>query len=272
MSFRAVITDLDGTLLNEHHSISPYTLETLQLLKNKGVAVIFATGRPYPNVFSTIDGCGLQGGYLITSNGSRVFDPQRRLIAEHNLDPDIVKELLSIRHDSGDAQEPPFSTNIYRHDSWLTNHSMSELLQAFSKSSFFPSVVDLSECPHDGVHAVFYVGETKKLLTVEETIKSRFHDKVELSFSAACYLDVVPRGVHKGNAMLEVANLLGISTKEIIAFGDGMNDLTMLQMSGKGCIMSNAQTRLKEALPNLEVIGSHTEDGVAKKLREVFGL
>jgi hydroxymethylpyrimidine pyrophosphatase-like HAD family hydrolase len=77
-------------------------------------------------------------------------------------------------------------------------------------------------------------------------------------------------GVSKGHALEEVSKLLGYSLKECVAFGDGLNDKEMLIMAGKGCIMSNAHQRLKDLLPELEVIGSNTQDAVPRYLRKLF--
>lgn len=272
MSFRAVVTDLDGTLLDAHHSISEYTLKTLNLLREKGVAIVFATGRPHMDVFHTIDTCNLHGCYLITSNGTRVFDPQRRVIAEHYLDPQIVKELINIQQNNKSLESCFLSINVFRHDQWLTNNGIKEMLQIFQRSGFCYNCTDLSKESHDGVNSVFFVGDERSLLIVEDILNSQFQEKVNHSFSMSHVLDVSPPNVHKGNAMREVAELLGITLKDIIAFGDGMNDAEMLKMAGKGCVMGNAQQRLKAALPDVEVIGLNTEDAVAKKLCEVFEL
>ncbi|ORC89801.1 haloacid dehalogenase-like hydrolase [Trypanosoma theileri] len=294
MPFRAVITDLDGTLLDAHHNISAYTFETLQLLKEKGIPLIFATGRPFPDVLHTIDACGLQGGYIITSNGARIHDPERRIVVSHDLDPAVVKELVQLTLDGDDDDDdnnnvsedgttkdadakkkspPAFSTNMYRHDEWVTNYGVERMLAAYARSGFSYKVVEeLHTYPSDGVHEVFYVGPHEKLIKLENVLQRRFEGCGEHSFSLPTIVDFVPPGVHKGSAMAHVASLLNIDVADIIAFGDGMNDYKMLAAAGKGCVMQNGQQRLKEALPHLEIIGSNTEDAVAKKLREVFEL
>ncbi|EKF38481.1 haloacid dehalogenase-like hydrolase, putative [Trypanosoma cruzi marinkellei] len=274
MTYRAVVTDLDGTLLNEHHSISEYTAETLRLQKKKGIAIIFATGRAYFDVFHTVEKCGLHGGYLITSNGARVFDPERRAIVTHDMDPDVVSELINIKleNEDHDTEDSLFATNFYRHEEWITNRGSEKMLEAYAGSGFRYKEMDLNMCPHDGIHAVFFTGKHEVLLRVEKILESRFQGKAEHTMSNPRVLDTVRWGVNKGNAMCEVVQLLGINEKETIAFGDGMNDFKMLQMAGKGCVMGNAQSRLKEALPQLEVIGCNTEDGVARKLRAIFDL
>ncbi|MGL4920656.1 MAG: HAD hydrolase family protein, partial [Plesiomonas shigelloides] len=68
----------------------------------------------------------------------------------------------------------------------------------------------------------------------------------------------------------QVLPLKGMTLADCIAFGDGMNDLEMLSMVGKGCVMQNAHQRLKDALPDAEVIGDNADEAVAHYLRRMF--
>jgi len=67
-----------------------------------------------------------------------------------------------------------------------------------------------------------------------------------------------------------MTKLLNIKSEEVIAFGDSMNDYEMLSLVGKPFIMGNGNKRLMEALPNVEVVGNNNEDGIGKKLIEIF--
>ncbi|KAG8347994.1 putative haloacid dehalogenase like hydrolase Sucrose 6F phosphate phosphohydrolase [Trypanosoma vivax] len=274
--FRAVVTDLDGTLLNQHHRVSEYTLETISLLMKKGIPVIVATGRPHPDVLHTLKSCGLQGMYVITSNGARIIDPQLNPIASLDLSTELVSDLIQLKYSTDnpvDCAGSDFSVNLYRHDEWVTDVGKEVLLDMFASSGFRYKVVDnLPAYPKDGVHELFYMADSSTLLKLENAVKTRFAGKVECMMSTPLTLDVVHADANKAKAMMTVAKLLNIELKNIVAFGDGMNDVKMLASAGRGYVMGNAQQRLKEALPDLEVIGSNAEDGVAKKLRELFGL
>lgn len=80
------------------------------------------------------------------------------------------------------------------------------------------------------------------------------------------------KGVSKANALEELVERRGYALKDCLVFGDGMNDFEMLKQAGKGCVMGNADPRLKEALPNNEVIGFNKDEAVARYIRQVFGL
>jgi hydroxymethylpyrimidine pyrophosphatase-like HAD family hydrolase len=67
-------------------------------------------------------------------------------------------------------------------------------------------------------------------------------------------------------------NSYNISLEDVVAFGDGLNDIEMLDIVGEGFIMENGSETLKKKLPHLEVVGKNSEDGVAKKLAEIFNI
>ena len=78
------------------------------------------------------------------------------------------------------------------------------------------------------------------------------------------------KNVTKGEAVKNIMEKLNISLENTMAFGDGLNDYEMLSEVGKGLLMGNCAERLSEKLPNNEVIGKNTENGVAKYLKEIF--
>ncbi|RHW67424.1 haloacid dehalogenase-like hydrolase [Trypanosoma brucei equiperdum] len=276
MTYRAAVVDLDGTLLNENHRISAYTLDTIQKLLKRNIPVVIATGRPHPDVFHTIKSCGLQGTYVITSNGARVSDPQLNVIASFNLSEDVVSELIGLRSSGEDIQDPkevPYTVNLFQHDEWVTDAAREELLQMFASSGFHYRVVDdLQAHQKDGVHELVFLAQPNTLHLLEGVVKKRFEGRISVMRSTSITLDVVHHNANKATAMAKVAELLGLELKDIVSFGDGMNDVQMLAAAGKGYIMGNAQQRLKDALPHLEVIGTNAEDSVAKKLRELFNI
>lgn len=152
------------------------------------------------------------------------------------------------------------------------------------------------------VSKVFFTSWDKPLLDqLEKLLLQRYGDVLTINYAASYCIDVTLRGADKASALRCVLGLLppphdevsyeplrGLpaattDTKEVtalvsnrmartIAFGNDLNDACMLSSVGKGCITANANPSLIEMLPELEVIGSNEEDGVARKLREVFGI
>ncbi|WP_127959126.1 sugar/pyridoxal phosphate phosphatase YigL [Serratia microhaemolytica] len=263
--YHVVASDLDGTLLSPEHTLTAYTHETLQLLLLRGIHFVFATGRHHIDVAQIRDNLGISA-FMITSNGARVHNSAGELIFSHNLDASIAHQLCHIVHGHRDIQ-----TNLFRDDDWFIDRVSPEQDEFFKESNFQYQVVDPRTLETEGVCKVFFTcDDHDTLLPLEQQINARFGDRVNVTFSLPTCLEVMAGGISKGHALEEVAKLIGHSLEACIAFGDGMNDVEMLSMAGKGCIMGNAHQRLKQTLPDLEVIGSNAEDAVSHYLRQMF--
>lgn len=202
---------------------------------------------------------------------------------------------------SGDvAKVQTMSSNLFIGTRWLTNYMIANLGGSYPphmQPSLLPP--DIMECLritnpltpsvaetavaaarstlHDffqDVHMLFYYGPHDNLVPAMEILKTDEHLKEEVTstFSLPHIIDIYPRGLDKSSAVREVLEILGVEAKDAIAFGDGQNDITMLKAVGRGFVMSNSQDSVKAALPDLEVIGCNDDDGVAKKLAELFAL
>lgn len=263
--YHVVASDLDGTLLSPGHRLTPYTKQTLQELTARGVNFVFATGRHHVDVAQMRDKLAIDA-YMITSNGARVHNPSGELIFSQNVDEDIAAELFGLVND-----DPQILTNVFRNDEWFMNRNRRDQEDFFRESTFKYQIYQQGMLPSDGICKVYYTSDDhERLLALEKELNARWGDRVNVSFSLPVCLEVMAGGVSKGHALDHVARLLGYSLKECISFGDGMNDKEMLMMAGKGCIMGNGQQRLKDLLPELEVIGSNVDDAVPHFLSAMF--
>ncbi|WP_159715074.1 sugar/pyridoxal phosphate phosphatase YigL [Blochmannia endosymbiont of Camponotus nipponensis] len=261
--FRIVASDLDGTLLTPDYRLTSFTKKILQLLTNRNIHFVFATGRHHINVMKIRENLKIDS-YMITSNGARIHNSDGKLIASYNLDTDIVSDLLYIVHH--DAQ---IITNVFYNDKLLMNKSILQPRWLTNGANF--DVYQKNTLPLDGICKVYFTSNNyQRLLCLEKELNTRWEHRVNVSFSLPTCLEVMPEGVSKGHALEKVAKLLGCQLKDCISFGDGMNDQEMLSMAGKGCIMSNAQQRLKDTLPLLEIIGSNKYDAVSHYLQCIF--
>ncbi|CAQ86197.1 MULTISPECIES: sugar/pyridoxal phosphate phosphatase YigL [Photorhabdus] len=263
--YHIVASDLDGTLLSPDHKLTSYTKETLNLLTNKGIHFIFATGRHHVDVAQIRDSLGIDA-YMITSNGARVHDTAGELVFSHNVAPDIVHDLCLMEFDN-----PNILTNYYCNDDWYMNRESPEQEVFFQESVFHYQLFERDNFETDGVCKVYFTCEDHDLLiTLEEAINARWGDRVNVSFSLRNCLEVMAGGVSKGHALEQVAKSMGYKLSDCIAFGDGMNDLEMLMAVGKGCIMRDAHQRLKDILPDMDVIGSNADDAVSRYLCKMY--
>ncbi|QXB55911.1 Cof-type HAD-IIB family hydrolase [Aeromonas sp. FDAARGOS 1415] len=263
--YKVVVSDLDGTLLNKQHQISPRTRDTLHRLVEQGVKFVVATGRHHVDVRSIRDALGLDI-YLITSNGAVVHDKQDQLVYNQALPENVAAELIALERD------PSIHLNVYYGDEWLVEEELPWLLQFHHDSGFTYRLADLANHPMDRINKVFYIGDHEKLLKIEAHLNQQYGDRVNVTFSLPDCLEVMHAGVHKGNAVRAVLEQHGLEMSQAVAFGDGMNDFEMLSMVGRGVVMGNAHDRLKLALTGHEQTLSSDEDGVAVYLEQLFAL
>ncbi|MCL9783556.1 Cof-type HAD-IIB family hydrolase [Vibrio sp. S4M6] len=259
-----VASDLDGTLLQPNHQLSPFTQQTLKQLHDSGYIFVFATGRHHVDVAGIREIAAIPA-YMVTSNGARVHDPQDNLIFSHNVPEHLVQSIIDMV-----KQEPDININLYRNDDWLINKKDEALKRFNSSSGFSFQLFDVDNAPTTGISKLFFTHPNQSheyLAKFEKQFNERFGDQVNVAFSTPECLEIMAGDVSKGEALEVVADKLGYTLDNCIAFGDGMNDVEMLSMVGKGLVMGTSHQRVFSALPENEVIGSNTQDAVAHYLK-----
>lgn len=264
MKYKAIICDLDGTLLNEEHTISKKTREVIKKIVDKGVKFIIATGRHHKDAFVYKKMLGLDS-FLITSNGAKVHDYENNLIISHNIPKELSDKLLMYKYSEN------LHKNVYLDDEWIAESPLEEAKEFHKESGFTYRIASYDSLIGREITKFFYISDDEnEIHKLEIELKNKFRSGLNITLSLPVCLEIMKEGVSKANALKEVLKHEGICLEETIAFGDGLNDLEMLSVVGEGFIMGNGSSRLKALLPNNEVILKNSEDGVAKKIEEIF--
>ena len=265
MQYKVVVCDLDGTILDNNHSLSKETESEIKRVSGLGIKVILATGRHYIDVKGIakqldLDTC------IIGSNGTRAYSGDGEMLIMHNLDRRVVELMLNYNLPSD------VHLNIYQGKEWLVLEDNQELLDFHNHSKFtYRKISGIEDLNISEVNKFYlYSNNEKQLMSVEEDLKGILSGISDVFFSYFSVIEVMPKGISKGLALQELMKNSGIKSEEVIAFGDGLNDLEMLEWVGKGLIMKNADKNLIKALPSLEVIESNVDNGVANYLKKVF--
>lgn len=263
---KVIISDLDGTLLNPEHKISSYTKTIFKELHNKGYLIIVATGRHHLDAMAIIDTLDFPI-YLISSNGARIHSPNREELFAFNLESDIVKAALNVEID------PEITVVLFKENVWQTN-KLSEKLNSFQADlKYHPELVDYKTLEDFGAIKIFFSHEKQeKLIVLKDAILAKSADSLHHAFSLPTCLEFMDKSIDKSFAISKVLEKEGYSLEDAIAFGDGFNDLQMLSSVKKGLIMGNAPQSFKDVLPQLEVIATNAEDGVAQYLSKKLNL
>ncbi|MGE4485829.1 MAG: HAD-IIB family hydrolase [Oscillospiraceae bacterium] len=274
MKPRLIATDLDGTAIkNDHMTMTDRTKEVFRRAAEGGIFVVPVTGRSLG-----VLPCGIlpSYSYIVTSNGASVYDVKNReTIITHHLTKKESETAWSILSGTSDLVEL-FIKNKMAIDRHSFENVRSMALPAHHLEYYAngdPLVLDsYSEfIKSDGMGIEkFYIPVNGSKDT--EKVRSALTETglFDVSTSGANNVELNKRGVNKGATLRELCKMLGIDMKDVVAFGDESNDITMLESVGWGVAVANAKADVHEAakystLPN-------EEDGLAVFLEETFGI
>ncbi|WP_044469578.1 Cof-type HAD-IIB family hydrolase [Mannheimia massilioguelmaensis] len=266
--FRAIVSDMDGTLLNTNHIVGDFTVDTLEKVAKKGIDIVMATGRGYTDVASTLSRMKIKNAAMITSNGAQIHDLQGNRLYSNFLPEDIAFEVMQTEFDTS-----RICLNSYQNNNWFINKDVPMLHKYHQASGFMYEIVDFSKHHGQDTEKVFFIGKNAEdLAELEQELKMRFGQFTSIVYSTPTCLEVMNKNVSKATALSHLIEQRDYQLADCIAFGDGMNDVEMLSEVGKGCIMQNADPRLFSELPDHERIGSNSNESVASYIRAIFGI
>ncbi len=260
---RMIGFDLDGTLLTTDKRLTEYTKKVLKRAVEAGIVILPVTGRPLSGIPKEI--AGFEGiRYMITSNGARIVE-NGKTIHENLLPVEKARKILDIFEEYDTLQDVYFDGQGYMPEEFLkriSDYVSSPAMVQYMNSTRIP-IDDLREKLDeenrglDKIQALFSRKEEQK----EAWERVKLLGDVEVTGALAKNIEVNAGGVHKGAALLWLAENLGIEGSKVMAFGDGLNDVMMLKAAGVGAAMANAVPAVLEAADI--VTSSNDEDGVA---------
>ena len=263
--------DLDGTLLNDKKELTSHTREILTRAIDQGVTVLVATGRPVtgiPEVLRNFPGMR----YALTSNGGRILDLQEdKVLYSNMLSYEIGAAILKIFGDYDTFKEIYFdgrgfvqADELLKVGEYLRNPAMADYIRTTRKgiTSLWEKMEEMNGHEMDKIHALFKSQDER--LEAKQRIMEL--GDLSISDSMGTNLEINAPGVNKGMGLIQLGRLLGIEREEIMACGDGNNDLMMLKEVGFGVAMANGADEVKEVADYITL--SNEEDGVAAAIEK----
>ena len=265
--------DLDGTLLTDRKEFTDRSKRALRTAIDSGIVVLIATGRPLTGIPEEIRNFpGMR--YALTSNGAKVMDVwENRVVDEHLLSAKLAEKALEICGKYDTLQEVYYDGVSYapadKRDMIPRYHKNPNMWEYMRKTRTWVEdifrMVRESDRGLDKIQMLFADMEerTKAWQELSEV------EGLELVGSLGYNIEINAAGVNKGSGLVSLGRLLGIRREEIMACGDGDNDLLMLKEVGFGVAMANAEEEVKKAADYITL--SNEEDGVADAI-EKFAL
>ncbi len=258
--YKLLVLDLDGTLLNNQREITPATHAALRAAQEKGVRIVLASGRPTHGIMPVARALDIAsyGGYIMSFNGGLIIDAaSHEVIHQSTLPLPILPQLYEMSKEAGAVistyrDELVFTENP--DDKYMSIEINLNRLTPHRVESFVESVdFDPNKC--------LAVGEPEDLIVLQERVMSKFSDCMNAFRSEPYFLELVPKGIDKALSLARLLEVLSIDREDVIAAGDGFNDLTMIEFAGLGVAMTNGQEAVRLAADYITL--SNEEDGVA---------
>jgi len=268
--FKAICTDIDGTLLNPERELSKRTIDIIKNIKDD-VAIILASSRmpaAMRHLQKTLD---IVNQPLICYNGGFIISQKQEVkILDSVKIPFAICEFIAKwsydknLHAGFYLEDDWYAPSL---DQWTEREINNTKVQASIRSGL--DLVRSWESDQNGAHKIMCMGEPRLIDELIAELKA-MNAPLHLYRSKETYLEIAPLEISKATALNKLLEAeFNIEMKDVIAFGDNYNDIEMLQAVGCGVAVGNAKNEVKNIANEVTLPGK--EDGVAATLEKYFG-
>ena len=246
---KIVILDLDGTLLTSDKKISDYTREVIRELSNE-VKFVLASARAFVTIKPYVEELGLlnENNYTIAFNGSLVVNNLEKPI----IDEEIGNEEKLLLQKYIDANKE-VEWHYYTYDKNILDSDITDIYD-FIKSNKIYKIVCLAD--------------EKVIANMRNDIPQNINDLFQITSSEPTRIEFVKKGMKKIEAIKFLIKKLNIDSSDVIAIGDGENDIDMIEYAGCGVAMGNATDFVKSVADI--ITDTNDNDGVGKVLKKLI--
>jgi hypothetical protein len=242
-SFRLAAIDIDATLLGADGEISRENLLAISTLRSSGVRVVLASGRSHANMLHFHHTLRLGAGPVISAQGAVVRGALSGAIWYENAGPPAAIEAVT-----RDGIERGFAVQHYRRDAIYVDARSTWTERDQARNGQPQVVVPLFEAAGwEGVFKVIWLGDPEAVVATAASARARFAGELSVTETDPGYLEFGPLDSSKAVGLAEVAKRLDIKRQDIVAFGDGNNDVPMLRWAGLGVAMPHGSVAASEA-------------------------
>ncbi len=239
--FKLIVADLDGTILDETYRVMPELLSRVNEGRSRGVELAVATGRLYPSALPFVKDLGISLP-VIACNGAVVRDPLTdELIHNLPLARELAVEALRLTG-GGSAQRFVNIRDTFYTDA--TEEASKKYEDALKIK--FTRRVSLEEAVTEDPTMIVIRDREDEVARLTGILREHFGERLYLANSKPFFIDINNPGISKGVALANLCRRVGIDPSEVIAIGDGWNDLEMFKLAGIGAAVANAPDQLKE--------------------------
>lgn len=264
MAIKMIVTDLDGTFYHKDLTYDRKRFNRLyEKMKKHNIKFVVASGNQYFQLKSFFD--NPEELSFISENGGYIIDKDKELFAVE-INKDSYHKILNVINEYNDIK----INIVCGKKSAYVDYTMSEDDFMFF-SQFYP-VMERIEDLHDVNDQImkFALVTTEELVDdIARKLNNVIDESLKVVTSGHGCMDLIVKGVHKGDAIRKLMSIYDIKEDEIMAFGDANNDLEMLKLVGYGFVMANGNDFMKKSIGRVTMF-SNEEDGELEVIEEYF--
>ena len=265
---KVLAMDLDGTLTNDDKVITDRNKQAIEAAAERGIAIVLASGRPRIGQKTVLDRLDMEqlGGYSLCCNGALIIsfgDGTSQTLRSISLDRETILRVCSFGREHG------IYTLTYDETGIVCENDTDEYVLKEAYNCSLP--IRVVECVEETIlsehlpaNKIVLPGDPAYLQEICDGVKACVGEMGNVFFSEPWFLEIAPPDVEKSEALRWLCSHLGANMSEVVAFGDGMNDVSMLKAAGLGVAMGNAEPAVKACAD--AIAASNNEDGVAEFL------
>ncbi len=256
---KLIASDMDGTLLNENNEINDEFFDIFNKLKKRDIIFAAASGRQYYNLLKRFEKIR-DDIMFIAENGTFVVYKGEEILV-NSLNRKVANELINI----GRTIDNAYVILCGKKSAYIEKDDERLVEQTKKYYERYEIVDDLTKV-HDDVLKVTICDFSGSELNSNKYFKE-YKDKLQVTVSGEIWLDITAKGVNKGVAIEKVQEMLDITPKETMVFGDYLNDLEMMGKAYYSFAMANAHEDLKKV--SRFTAKSNNDNGVVEAIKEV---
>lgn len=271
MSIKLIAFDLDGTILTSDKKVSERSIAALKQASKMGIHIVPATGRSYSEIPQNIRE-HLHIRYAITMNGAEVYDAkEKKILHKAEITVEQAEQIFIY------ADKLPVIYECFLEGRRWMNRTFYDKIDEFFADQSLRELVKNTRTPVEHLRELVYQ-RNQPIQKIQMFFKDlRLHGEIlrtmpkgypdmAITSSVENNIEINCNEATKGNALLVLCEYLNLDIADTIAFGDGLNDVSMIQMAGIGVTMANSVPELFEVSD--VVTESNDNDGVALAIEQ----
>ncbi len=252
---RIVFSDVDGTLLNSEHKITPLTRQAMEALRRRDIPFVIVSARSPSGIYPILEEYGFNCP-IISYSGALILDENRSVLFQRGMDRSGAEKIIAFI----EARRFDLTWCVYSFDEWIVKKKDDARVmreEAIVKAQAREGSIRSLTAPQ--VHKILLICNPEQTSQIESALREAFPE-YSIARSSDILLEVMARGITKAAAVQTLCSLWDAPVSEAVAFGDQYNDVEMLETVAYGFLMGNAPAELKKRIERLTEDNDH--DGI----------